>query len=159
MLRQIRADEQGFTLIELLVVILIVGLLAAIAMPTFLGQRAKGEDASAKSDVRNAMTHIESCFLDEQSYDNCGAGRAAWWRAQTGLVVTTTVPDAGEVRIVTDGTAGYRLVARSQSGNLFRIIKTGASPALTSSSASSAPTISRTCETAGQGGCRSNGSW
>jgi type IV pilus assembly protein PilA len=56
--------EGGFTLIELLVVIIIIGILAAIAIPVFLNQRKKGYDAQAKSDLRNMATAEETYLTD-----------------------------------------------------------------------------------------------
>ena len=57
-------DDKGFTLIELLVVILIIGILAAIAIPAFLNQRGKAYDASAKSQVKTAQTAMETYATD-----------------------------------------------------------------------------------------------
>src|SRR5436190_12388734 len=61
-------NEGGFTLIELLVVIIIIGILAAIAIPVFLNQRQKGYDAQTKSDLRNVATQEESFFTDYNHY-------------------------------------------------------------------------------------------
>ena len=70
MLARIRKaqEDEGFTLIELLVVIIIIGILAAIAIPVFLNQRKKGWDAQAKSDARNLATLEETYFTDNNTY-------------------------------------------------------------------------------------------
>ena len=67
-LRSRAQDEKGFTLIELLVVILIIGILAAIALPAFLGQRARAQDTEAKTGVRQGQTAMETFYTDNQTY-------------------------------------------------------------------------------------------
>ena len=75
-LRRRAESEQGFTLIELLVVILIIGILAAIAIPAFLNQRGKAYDASAKSQVKTAQTAMETYATDNNG-DYSAATQAA----------------------------------------------------------------------------------
>jgi type IV pilus assembly protein PilA len=71
-LRERTQSEKGFTLIELLVVILIIGILAAIAIPSFLNQRSKGNDAEAKSVAVTAAESFETCATDNNgNYSTC----------------------------------------------------------------------------------------
>jgi type IV pilus assembly protein PilA len=141
-------DDRGFTLIELLVVILIIGVLAAIALPAFLNQRSKAHDASAKEAVRTAQTAMETFYTDHQTY--AGADEAALVRIEPTLAHAVDPVSAGgnALTVSGQGSNGFTLTVTSQGSerDTFTIVTSNG-------------IVTRSCTAAGTGGCPSSASW
>jgi type IV pilus assembly protein PilA len=142
--------EEGFTLIELLVVILIIGILAAIAIPSFLNQKGKGEDAKAKADARTTQTAMETWYTDNQTYvggtvNAGGTGTLQVIEKQVPVGSATAPPPQNQVYVGGQSQTDYTITVGSSGSRTFTIQKTGGA-------------ITRTCTIAAAtdnaGGCK-----
>ena len=127
-LRERAQNEKGFTLIELLVVILIIGILAAIALPAFLNQREKAQDSEAKSGARTVQTAMETYYTDKQAYSTGGTAVADMIAIEPAIAQfqnrLTIGPSGGTGYVITVTSRGSSAhtftITRDATGNVTR---------------------------------------
>jgi type IV pilus assembly protein PilA len=141
-------EESGFTLVELLVVMLILGLLAAIAIPAFFNQRDKAKDSSAKEMARTAETAMETYATDHNGvYTSVDA--TALNAIENSINITTSTTDPYLSDASSSAPKGWSVTVTSPAtSNTFTIARSATTGQLTFS-----------CATGGKAGCPTGGDW
>ena len=110
--RRGRGGDRGFTLVELMVVVLVIAILLAIAIPTFLGARERSQDRSAQSNVRNALTAAKVAFSNDGDYSGATAASLSAIEPNLSYVANTTASSAEDtVSVTVDGSCNYSYAA------------------------------------------------
>jgi type IV pilus assembly protein PilA len=135
---RVTSREDGFTLVELLVVLLILGLLSAIALPTFFNQKNKAGDAKAKQLVHATQVAMETC-----ANDNKGTYSATNCKLANLQKIEPTIPASGVTPTPNSPASGYTITAQGASGTVFKLVR----------SAAGALTYSCTVTSTNRGGC------
>src|SRR5665213_1560552 len=160
--KRLDRKDEGFTLIELMVVVLIIAILLAIAIPTFLGARSRAQNRSAESNLRNAFTSEKTAYTDGQSYVVASVVQTI--EPSLSFLASGTAPTAGnsvEVVPVGTGSVGVCLFSLSGSGNYYGILDVSQSDGSNYTSAGTwymAPATSPpTCPTGASSGAATGG--
>jgi type IV pilus assembly protein PilA len=140
---RLRREEGAFTLVELLVVMLILGALAAIAVPSFITQEEKATDAGAKQIARSAHTAMETCRIDSSlgGYTGCTAARLR--------AIEPSLPGNPELKVSSVSLTGYTVIVQSAdlSSRTFRIRRNPSG------------SMTYSCTAKGIGSCPDSGFW